>query len=484
MTFLRSLLNAGVDGGDAQVLEKHYANEPEFLDGLEIIARAMAINQPVGLIPPAGEPWRTFHGCMLHAPDINQAFMTAVGNLPADLQIAISGAISTRMAQLQQYNQHVQGSTGKRRKSGDYLKMLKNLGYAFKYNLCSQSIEVNGHSLSDPLAAEIRTKLRDVGVEHTVAAEDAYLSDAWQNRYHPLRDYFAGLKYEGQDVIGELTSYIQDTNGMFPAFFKRWLIGSVARVMTRAQNRMLVLDGPQGIGKDYFARWLCSPMPEFYHEGAISPDDKDCRLRLLSTWIWTVSELGATTRRSDREALKSFLTLETVRDRKPFGKYDIQGAAITSFIGTINNEGGFLSDPTGNRRFMTVKLAAVDWGYTKLEVDQIWAQGYDLYLSGEPWDLQPDESKVAAEINEVYETDDLTEAAILKYFTIDPKQTTWWMPTVDIVEHLEIYNVKFGSPTSASMAIGRAMTSIGLIKIKKQNNRGQWVNGYVGIAPI
>ena len=62
-------------------------------------------------------------------------------------------------------------------------------------------------------------------------------------------------------------------------------------------------------------------MAEYYHEGAINPEDKDCRIRLMSTWIWTVSELGATTRKNDREALKSFLTLETVRDRKWDGKY-------------------------------------------------------------------------------------------------------------------------------------------------------------------
>ena len=437
MSFFKSLLNAGIDASDAQTLEAYYANEPEFVDGLETIARAMALNQPVGLIPPAGEPWRSLHQQMAVSPDIAQAFMQVLSGWSTDLQVAISGAVSTRMSQLQQFAQANQTPTGKRRKTADYIKTLKNMGYLFKYNLCTSTIEVCGKPLSDPLAAEIRSKLRDVGIDQVGAVEDAYFANAWQNKYHPLRNYLADLKYMGGDVIDELASYFQDANGMFAVFLRRWLVGAVARVMTRTQNRMLVLDGTQGIGKDYFAKWLCSPMPEYYHEGAINPEDKDCRIRLMSTWIWTVSELGATTRKNDREALKSFLTLETVRDRKAYGRFDIQGPAISSFIGTINNEGGFLSDPTGNRRFMVTRLLSIDWGYTKLDVDQIWAQAYDLYLSDTPWDLQPDEAKAAREINEIYQVDDLIEAAILKYFQIDPNQRNWWMATVDIAEKLE-----------------------------------------------
>lgn len=483
MSFLRDLLNAGVDGGDAQTLEAHYANEPEFLDGLETIARAMALNQPLGLLPPAGEPWCTFHGLMVHASDMQSAFMVGLGVLDSDLQLAISGAVTTRMGQIQQFQQ-AQAPTGKRRRSADYIQALKNLGYTFKYNMCTSTVEVGGTPLSDPVAAEIRGKLRDMGISEVGAAEDAYLANSWQNRYHPLREYLNGLKYEGQDAICDLSGHFQDSHGVFPIFLRRWLIGAVARVMARAQNRMLVLDGPQGLGKDYFAKWLCSPMPEYYHEGAINPEDKDCRIRLMSTWIWTVSELGATTRKNDREALKSFLTLETVRDRKAYGRFDIQGPALSSFIGTINNEGGFLSDPTGNRRFMTVKLTEIDWNYSKFEVDQVWAQAYDLYLSGEPWDLQPDEVRQANEINSVYQVDDLIEAAILKYFQVDPNQLNWWMSTVDIVERMELMGVKFGSPVSASMAIGRAMTAIGLQKSKKENIHGQRVNGYLGLQPI
>ena len=76
----------------------------------------------------------------------------------------------------------------------------------------------------------------------------------------------------------------------------------------RGQNPMLVLDGDQDIGKSTFCKFLASPLPELFVEDAIHPDDKEHHRYLATKWIWEVAELGATTRRQDQEAIKSFLT--------------------------------------------------------------------------------------------------------------------------------------------------------------------------------
>ena len=41
---------------------------------------------------------------------------------------------------------------------------------------------------------------------------------------------------------------------------------------------MLVLVGHQGLGKDYFAKWLCQGLPELFLESGIDPDSRDARL--------------------------------------------------------------------------------------------------------------------------------------------------------------------------------------------------------------
>ncbi len=485
MTFIRTLLNTGINASDANVLEAHYSNQPEFVDGLEMIARSVGMSEPLPLHPPAGEPWKTIYGYMSGAADISGAFIGGLSQYSPEQQRAITSAVTTRMVQIQQFNAAIQASGNpKSRKIAEYVQLLKNLGYTFKYNLCTQAIECNGKPMHDLLAAEIRGKLRENGIVQTIAAEDAYMANAWSQRFHPIKDYLVSLKYRGGDAIREMAEYVSDRDGIFPNLIRRWLIGAVARVMGyQEQNRMLVLDGPQHMGKDSFVRWLGSPMPEYTHEGPILPDDKDCKLRLMSVWVWDVSELGGTTRRQDREALKAFLTTGMVRERRAYGRYDIQGPAMSSFIGTINNEGGFLSDPTGNRRFMVCKLNAIDWNYTKLDVDQIWAQAYDLYSRGEPWNLDAEELKVVNESNEGYQIHDLVEESIVKHFQVDPNQRNWFMPTIDIMQHLETKGLKFSNLKSASMDISSALTKLGLEK-SAQRTRGQLVRGWIGIQSI
>ena len=107
----------------------------------------------------------------------------------------------------------------------------------------------------------------------------------------------------------------------------------------------LVLLGAQGKGKSGLAEWLC-PVPRLFYEGPINPDDKDSLIRLINNWIWEVAELDSTTKRSERSALKHFISTKTVKVRVPYGQYDTEKPAAASMIGTINEDGtGFLHDP-------------------------------------------------------------------------------------------------------------------------------------------
>jgi predicted P-loop ATPase len=313
-----------------------------------------------------------------------------------------------------------------------------------------------------------------------------YVADAWQHRYHPIKNYLMGLKFEGGDPITEVGNCFQDEYGMFQTWLRRWLIGAVARVMAGEQNRVLILDGAQGLGKDYFAHWLCSSRLEYFYEGPIMPDDKDCRLRRMWTWIWNMTEFGATSRRAERDALKAFITTQEVRDRKPYGRYDIHGTAMSSFIGTVNNEIGILTDPTGNRRFMISHILSIDWSYTRIDVDQLWAQAYELYMSGESWNLVGAELVRAEEINEFYQTVDVVEETIKKLFTIDPANTTAWLSTVDILETLKDPirgNLRAGTEVDARR-LAAALTKMGLGKPSARKIHNQVIRGYYGIQKI
>ncbi len=327
--------------------------------------------------------------------------------------------------------------------SQDYLRDLRSLGYSFRYNEVTDRIEINGEAISDPRAAKIRTQMRDLNNKRMVEIEDAYTAHAYDNCYHPVKDYLTGLQWDGGPHIDKLTSYFTDTHGMFGIYLRRWLIGAVAKVFERTQNFMLVLDGMQGGGKSYFASWLCPPaLREYAVEGAINANDKDAWRRLSTKWIWEVGEFGSTVRKADREVLKDFVTRLDVTLRLPYGRYDIVRPALASLIGTVNNEGaGILNDPSGSRRFAVVTLTAIDWGYTALDIEQIWAEAFTAYQSGESWELTAAERARQAAINEEYELESGIEGFLRKYYDLDPNGTDW-TSGVDIVQELEVYGLK------------------------------------------
>jgi len=340
----------------------------------------------------------------------------------------------------------------KRVMSSEYITALAALGYQFRMNVCTDRTEVNEEPLSDVKAAEIRARMRDFGFEHAMRFEDAYTAAALANLYHPVQAYLDDLTWDGNDYIDRLASYFPDLRGVFPVFLRRWLIGAVAKAYRAEQNRMLVLDGPQNVGKSHFAQWLCSPLAVLFVEGPIDPDNKDHHVRLINSWIWEVSELGSTTRRADQEALKHFLTVRQVTVRKPYGKFDMIKPALASFIGTVNNEAGILSDPTGNRRFMVVHLVDIDWHYTDVDIHQVWAQAKALFDAGETWQLEGQEATLAQDANAEYEIEDPLLSYILQRFGItgDPVDR---VPTAQILKELHIDGWRLHTPKAESMAL-------------------------------
>jgi len=340
----------------------------------------------------------------------------------------------------------------KRVMSSEYMSALAALGYQFRLNVCTDRTEVNQEPLSDVRAAEIRARMRDLGFEHTMRFEDAYTAAALGNPFHPVQAYLDDLSWDGQDHIDRLASFFPDLHGALPTFLRRWLIGAIAKVYQAEQNRMLVLDGPQNVGKSHFAQWLCKPLANLFVEGPIDPDNKDHHLRLISSWIWEVAELGSTTRRADQEALKHFLTVRQVTVRKPYGKHDMIKPALASFIGTVNNEAGILSDPTGHRRFMVVHLVDIDWKYTKLDIHQIWAQAKALYDQGETWHLEGQEQNMANTANEEYQIEDPLLSYVLQRFEITGDRLDK-IPTAQILRELHMDGWRLRTPRSESMAL-------------------------------
>ncbi len=492
VTPLQSLLtSAGVTTEDATLLAQTYlqAEPKSFLNGLDWVTNAyLTLSIPTSP-PPDDEPWVTLAMGIIGAAvgDIENELNNAIGTLDVTLQSSVLAAITGHAAVLQT-QQNQRAAQKRRAKSADYLKALADLGYEFRMNNLNDLVEVktggSWQTISDPLAKLIRRQMRDNGFEHVNVCEDVYISEAYLNRYHPVLDYLNGLQYDGGNYIEKVASFFTDVDQMFGAFLRRWLIGSVARVRASEQNRVLVMDGVQGLGKSHFVKWLARPLPDLYVEAPIDPSDKDAFVRLASKWLWEVSEFGVTMRKADREALKFFITMHRVTVRKAYAMFDMVKPALASFIGTFNNEQGALSDPTGNRRFMICHMTAIDWNYWALDPNHVWAEANAAYLAGEPWHLTAGEVIKANEINQRYEVDDSLDGLLKSLYRIHPNNTLLWTPTHEIVTGLENNGLKGGSTRQNAMALAALLTKLGCERSMRTTQHGQRVWGYLGVERI
>jgi predicted P-loop ATPase len=368
---------------------------------------------------------------------------------------------------------------------------LAQRGYTFQLNLCSDLIEVNGEPITDVMAARIRTIARDTGLKPLAAVEDTYMVEAANHAYHPIKDYLDGLVWDGQPHIARCAAALHGTDPpvrypdgaaqhLAAVYLRRWLIGVIAKTFDQHQNMMLVLVGPQRMGKSSWAQWLC-PLRGYFLRGPINVTDKDSDVRLIGYWIWEVSELDATTRRSDVSALKDFITRDIVTVRKAYGRHDMRKPALASLIGTVNESAGFLIDDTGNRRFFVARIEKIDWAIiNQLDRDQIWAEAVAAYRKGETWELQGAEYEAQTAQNRTHEVASILEDWIVDYFLIGGLANGNRMTAGEIISYLRSqYDIRLhGSERSQAMELARVMKLLGI----PQTRTNSW-RGYEGILP-
>jgi predicted P-loop ATPase len=365
---------------------------------------------------------------------------------------------------------------------------LQDLGYDFRIVDLDESLQVRINDrwelMTDTLAAVIEMDMYEFGYgtkkkPSLKMVKNAMFKRGHLKRHHPIKAYFETLpiytpKSDGYYVIKDLSDYFTNPDGWFHRWLFRWMVGAIAKVFEQTRNPMLVLSGPQDIGKSYFVKWLCSALPDNFMKQAINPDDKDAELRLSDTFIWEVDELPNTTTRANSEALKSFLTLPFIKRRAAYGRYLTYKPAITSFIGTANFDGaGFLNDPTGTTRFLTCEITKIDFQYDKeISLEHVWAEAYyyyrNLYRS---WELTAEEKAQRDEINSRYEIAQPLVDAIYHHFTIthDPADI---MTAYDIKQQLTGF-YRINSEAGFYNELGRALRKIGLDKRRAAFKSGE-----------
>ena len=118
-------------------------------------------------------------------------------------------------------------------------------------------------------------------------------------------------------------------------------------------------------------------------------------MEVAGVWMIEMSELDALTKATN-SAIKSFVTRRHDRFRPPYGKHVVDQPRQCVFAGSINPTGGYLTDPTGARRFWPVRCGIIDLEALRRDRDQLWAEAVVRFRDRAVWWLETPELEALA----------------------------------------------------------------------------------------
>ena len=249
--------------------------------------------------------------------------------------------------------------------------------------------------------------------------------------FNPFKAYLNNLcqsvKSVGdRDYIQELAQTVRVKGGdqeqmLWHLYLKKWLVGMVASWISDdvVNNVILVLIGEQGAYKTTWFNYLLPPPLKqyFYTKTNANRMSKDDILTLAQYALVCCEELD-TMRPAELNQLKAAVTMPSIDERAAYAHYHEHRKHIASFCGTGNNT-QFLSDPTGNRRWLPFEVESiVSPRDHPFHYEGIYSQALALYESGFQYWFTKEEIQELNRHNRQFETPHLERELVSLYFRV------------------------------------------------------------------
>ena len=280
-----------------------------------------------------------------------------------------------------------------------------------------------------------------------------------------------------RDYIRELAQTIRVKGGeqeqmLWFRYLRKWLVGMVASWLSDdvVNNVILVLIGEQGAYKTTWFNYLLPPPLKqyFYTKTNANRMSKDDILTLAQYALVCCEELD-TMRPAELNQLKAAVTMPSIDERAAYAHYHEHRKHIASFCGTGNNT-QFLSDPTGNRRWLPFEVESiVSPRDHPFHYEGIYSQALALYKSGFQYWFTKEEIQELNRHNKQFETPRLEHELVDLYFR---KPTDSELGEfMSVARALQIISNGISQKLSA-VNVGRAFSDLRFKRVRTNSSRG------------
>ena len=292
-----------------------------------------------------------------------------------------------------------------------------------RLNTMTQEVEWNGATILESRIGEIREAIEDGPASWGGFAPtkgdvvDAVRADAETRSYHPVQEFFAQLPaWDGTPRVEGVATEVMGapSDPLILAMMRRWFVSAVARALEPGckVDTALVLLGEQGYKKSTFFAALA---PKWFGDTEIKIGDKDGLQQIHHNWITEWAEIDRITSVRHAGEVKTFIARRRDCFRPPYGANTRNYDRSCVIVGSTNND-GFLSDPTGGRRFWVIPVTRkINMDYVERVRDQLWAEALHLYRAGEQWWLTDAEEGLHRRDVEQYRVRDPWEEIVARW---------------------------------------------------------------------
>ena len=228
---------------------------------------------------------------------------------------------------------------------------------------------------------------------------DALTIVADKHNYNPVTDILEQCwhQWDGQKHIENLLpDYLGVEKSRYTTeVMKLFMLGAITRAYKPGCkfDYVPIIYGTQGCGKSTFCRALAMD-DSWYDDNFNTIEGDKAAEKLRGLWMAELAELLATKKAKELESIKSFLTSRADNYRPPYNRRTESRKRVCVFIGTTNSD-HFLTDRTGNRRFLPL-IANKDKAkysitnpenYNKALIDirNAWGEAMDIIKKAGKW---------------------------------------------------------------------------------------------------
>lgn len=321
--------------------------------------------------------------------------------------------------------------------------------------------------------ADIRASIKDVR---------NYLESDYIKSYDPIGDYLFDCygKWDGKDHIRALARTVPTDNPNWENWFYTWFLGMVEqwrtyRIHQYGNSVVPLLISRQGYNKSTFCRRLLPQELQWgYNDNLILSEKRQVLQAMSQFLVINLDEFNQISANVQQGFLKNIIQLPTVKIKRPYGSHVEDFPRTASFIATSNID-DILSDPSGSRRFIGVKLTGPIDVSVKPNHLQLFAQAQAALDRGEKCYFDAQQTLLLMDSNKDFQVEMPLQECFYDCFS--PAKNEQEGEYIGVATIFRTLKERFGSSLEIKnlVALGRSLRNIDGIKYRRSKSGTEYL---------